>query len=160
MKVYLKIFRISVCKWLDYWGYGNDKEGFILAFFFLRSVIVAHNSSTVVVNSETLIQNILCVWMCSRVNLVHFVRTVSAEAHYLNWFLSHRGFMMCKTNLRQSISIYSVDFSVKHLEKIVLSKTYFKKKKVYLYRGFFPISRSYQKKIIECITRSARNFFM
>jgi len=68
--------------------------------------------------------------------------------------------MMCKTNLRQSISIYSVDFSVKHLEKIVLSKTYFKKKKVYLYRGFFPISRSYQKKIIECITRSARNFFM
>lgn len=136
-----------MCKCLGYWGYGSDKKGFTLAFFSLRRVIVVHNSSTVMVNSslETLIQNIPCVWMCSRIDLVHFVRTVNAEAHYLNPFISHRGFMMCKTNLRQSIWIYSVDFCVKDLEKIVLSKTFFKKKKVNSHIGLFPISRSHIK---------------
>jgi len=36
--------------------------------------------------------------------------------------------MMCKTSLRQSILIYSVDFSVKDLENIFLSKAPFEKK--------------------------------
>lgn len=147
-----------MCRWLDYWGSRSDKKGFILAFFFLRRVIVAHNISTVMVNFlETLIQNIPCVWMCSRIDLVHFVRTVNAETHYLNPFISHRGFMMCKTYVRQSILIYSVDFSVKDLEKIVLSKISLKKKKVNLYIGLFPISRSHTHTHKKSITRSSRN---
>lgn len=80
--------------------------------------------------------------MCSRIDLVHFVRTVNAEAHYLNPFISHRGFMMCKTNLRQSILIHSVDFNVKDLGKIFFSKSSFNKKKSkFTYRAV-----SYQQK--------------
>lgn len=76
--------------------------------------------------------------------MVHFVRTVNAEAHYLNPFISHRGFMMCKTNLRQSILIHSVDFNVKDLgkifffQKVLLIK---KKKSKFTYRAV-----SYQQK--------------
>lgn len=77
--------------------------------------------------------------------MVHFVRTVNAEAHYLNPFISHRGFMMCKTNLRQSILIHSVDFNVKDLgkifffQKVLLIKK--KKKSKFTYRAV-----SYQQK--------------
>lgn len=79
--------------------------------------------------------------MFSRIDLVHFVRTVNAETHYLNPLISHRGFMIYKTNLRQSILINSVDFSVKLPEKIILPKVSFEIKKIYLQIGLSPISR-------------------
>lgn len=131
--------------WLGYCGFGSDVKFhssflFLFSFFFLRISIVTHNDSAVMINAylEKLIQNIS---VCNSIDFVHFVRALNAQAHYLNPFISYKIFMVCKPNLRKSILIYSVDFSVKDLVKIFLSKVHLKKKRrkknVYLHIGFF-----------------------